>query len=190
MVRRLATLLSRAALALTTALSLALVACGGGSDATAPDPNPNPGQHEPTPQPQPQPQPEPQPQPDAGLPGSYGLILINNESKPGQLALLSDPDGTVIGLYRFDGSSSLTLNADHSYQLTMRLTDDKNTYLLLDEGHYQATPDGDRLSLTFMSAKTGGIYPGAGNAQGVAIKYDIGGDGIPDTVLGFVRIGG
>jgi len=41
-----------------------------------------------------------------------------------------------------------------------------------------------------MSAKTGGIYPGAGNAQGVVIKYDIDGDGVPDTILGFVRVGG
>jgi hypothetical protein len=72
----------------------------------------------------------------------------------------------------------------------MRLADDKNTYLLLDEGQYQATPDGDRLSLTFVSAKNAGVYPGAGNAEGVVIKYDIDGDGVPDTVLGFVRIGG
>ena len=189
MVRRLSLLLYRAVLGLTTALSLALVGCGGGSDATAPDP----GQHDPAPhpdpQPDPQPQPQPQPQPDAGVPGTYGLVLVNG-SKPGQMVLLSNPDGAAIGLYRFDAATSLTLSADHTYELTMRLADDKNTYLLHDTGNYEVTPNGEKLSLTFISQGDGGTYPGVSSGNGAVVDYDIDGDGTPETFLGFARIGG
>jgi hypothetical protein len=82
MVRRLSLLLCRAVFGLTTALSLALTGCGGGSDATAPDPEP--GRHDPAPHP------DPQPQPDAGVPGTYGLVLVNG-SQAGGMVLLSNP---------------------------------------------------------------------------------------------------
>jgi hypothetical protein len=187
MVRRVSLLLYRAVLGLTTALSLTLLGCGGGSDATAPDPDP--GHHVPDPGPDPQPQPQPQPDPDVGLAGTYGLVIINNGSKPGQMVLLSNPDGVAIGLYRFDAATSLTLTADGTYTLTMRLADDKNTYILHDDGQFESTPDGEQQSLTFESATEAGIYPGAANTEGLVIKYDIDGDGNPDTILGFARIG-
>jgi len=187
MVRRLSLLLCRTVLGLTTAFSLALTGCGGGGDATAPDPDP--GQHDPAPHPDPQPQPQPQPQPDAGVPGTYGLVLVNG-SQAGRMVLLSNPDGGAIGLFRFDAATSLTLSADHTYELTMRLADDKNTYLLHDTGNYEVTPTGEKLSLTFISQGAAGTYPGVSTGNGAVVDYDIDGDGTPETFLGFVRIGG
>ena len=183
MVRRFSLLLYRAVLGLTTALSLALTGCGGGGDATGPDPDP--GQHDPAPHPEPQ----PQPQPDAGVLGTYGLVLVNG-SQAGRVVLLSNPDGAAIGLFRFDAATSLTLSADHTYELTMRLADDKDTYLLHDTGDYEVTQDGEKLSLTFISQGAAGTYPGTSTGNGTVVDYDIDGDGTPETFLGFVRIGG
>jgi hypothetical protein len=185
MVRCLSFLLRRVSHLLAGALCIALLACGGGGDATAPDPNPP--QHDPAPDPNPPDQPPP---PSEGIVGTYALVVVN-DSKPGQMVLLSNPDGAAIGLYRFDASTTLSLTATQGYTLTMKLEDDKNSYLLEDQGDFKWTgTDNGLLSLTFESGRDGRTYPGLGKPAGVVIKYDMDGDGAPDTVLGFERVGG
>jgi hypothetical protein len=180
--------LRRAAQGIAVALCLTLAACSGGSDATAPDPNPDPGQHDPAPHPDPNPQPGPNPD-EGTLVGSYGLVTIN-DSKPGQMVLLSNPDGKAIGLYRFDASTTVSFDALGGYKLTMNLQDDKNNYEIFDEGDFKWHMQDNLIALTFESKRDGRTYQGVANPQAVAVKYDMDGDGTPDTVLGFARVGG
>jgi hypothetical protein len=186
MVRRISFLLHRAAHGLAAAVCIGLLACGGGGDATAPDPNPP--QHDPAPDPNPPDQPPP---PNEGIVGTYGLVVVN-DSKPGQMVLLSNPDGGAIGLYRFDASTTLSLTALGTYTVSMKLQDDKDNYEIYDEGEFKWSANGNLISLTFESARDGRKYPGMGSPAeaAVAIKYDMDGDGNPDTVLGFERVGG
>jgi hypothetical protein len=181
--------LYRAAQGIGVALCLALAACSGGGDATAPDPNPDPGQH-PAPNPDPNPNPQPNPNPDEGtLVGSYGLVSIN-DSKPGQMVLLSNPDGKAIGLYRFDAATTVSFDALGGYKLDVKLQDDKNNYEFYDEGDFKWHMQDNVIALTFESNRDGRTYQGFANPQAAVLKYDTDGDGTPDTVLGFARIGG
>jgi hypothetical protein len=171
-------------LALGLALALAMTACAGnGGDATAPDPDPTP--HEPGPGPH---DPEPVPGPDAGVQGHYVLTQINN-SQPGQLVTIANPDGTVIGLYRFDAATTLDMDALQTFDLRISYTDDKAQYQLPDEGEFkQAGPESEgALPLTFRSATYGDAFTGVVLQDIVAIKYDLDGDGEPETSFGFQR---
>jgi hypothetical protein len=166
------------------ALGLVLAACSGkGGDATAPEPDPAP--HEPAPAPH---DPGPVPGPDAGVQGHYVLAQINN-SQPGQLVTIANPDGTVIGLYRFDAATTLDMDALQTFDLRLRYTDDKAQYELPDEGEFkQAGPVSEgALPLTFTSAAYGDAFTGVVLQDIVAIKYDFDGDGEPDTSFGFQR---
>src|SRR5690349_12089956 len=87
-----------------TMVALSFACSGGGSGGTAPDlpgdPLPAPEQPGAGPGPtQPGPTPAPGPEQPAGIQGTYLLTQINN-SKPGQLVTVANPDGAVIGLYR------------------------------------------------------------------------------------------
>ena len=67
------------------------------------------------PGPQPGPTPEPptipeDPPAQGGIQGTYVLTQINN-SQPGQMVTVANPDGVVIGLYRFDAATTLTLDS-------------------------------------------------------------------------------
>jgi hypothetical protein len=165
--------------ALALALVLALGACGGGSgggDPTGPDVDPptqDPGVPAPTP----------------GVQGTYVLEQIN-ASQPGQLVTIANPDGLVIGLYRFE-ETTLTLDALQSFGLGLRYTDDKTRYALDDEGDFvQAGPVSQgALPLTFRSAVYGDSFTGVVLEDIVAIKYDFDGDGRPDTSFAFRRAG-
>src|SRR5262245_24584362 len=116
----------RFSLLVSAALCLALLACGGGGDALGPDvhhPDPgtpqepgnpgNPGTPDPG-----TPQIPNDPNPAPPVAGGYTLGLIN-EANPGQIVLLSNPDGSVIGLYRFVAASTLILDPLGGYTLTL-----------------------------------------------------------------------
>ena len=177
----------RLALAFGCALGLALAACGGGGgDATAPDPVP-PTQD---PGPTPNPTPDPTPGPNAGIQGTYVLEQIN-DSRPGQLVTIANPDGGVIGLYRFDAATTLTMDALQTFELSLRYTDDKSQYRLDDQGEFKgagpATAEG-ALPLAFTSAVYGDAFVGVALQGTVAIKYDFDGDGQAETSFGFRRV--
>jgi hypothetical protein len=110
--------------ALVLALALALAGCSGKSgDATGPDVEPPPNDPgTPTPN-------------HGGVQGSYVLEQIN-ESRPGQLVTISNPDGTVIGLYRFQ-PTTLIMDPLQTFALELRYTDDKTPGGIDDEGEFK-----------------------------------------------------
>jgi hypothetical protein len=160
--------------ALALAMVLGLAGCGGGGDTTAPDPEPptnDPGT----------------PDPNAGVQGSYLLESING-SKPGQLVTIANPDGKVIGLYRFE-ATTLTMDPLQTFAFGLRYTDDKTPSGIDDEGEFkQAGPvNQGALPLTFSSAIYDDSFTGVVLQDIVAIKYDFDGDGQADTSFGFRR---
>jgi hypothetical protein len=166
--------MSAAIRVLALAIVLGLVGCGGGSDTTAPDPGPttnDPGT----------------PDPNAGVQGSYLLESING-SKPGQLVTIANPDGKVIGLYRFE-ATTLTMDPLQTFAFGLRYTDDKTPSGIDDEGEFkQAGPvNQGALPLTFSSAIYDDSFTGVVLQDIVAIKYDFDGDGQADTSFGFRR---
>jgi len=175
------------------ALALTLLGCsGGGGDATAPDdpPGQNPA---PAPGPTPDPAPDPQPQDpgqNTGIAGSYTLVQINS-SKPGQLVTIANPDGVVIGLYRFDAATRLSLDALQTFDMNLQFTDDKSQFELRDAGEFkQAGSAGGSLALTFTSTTYDDAFSAIATDGVVAINYDLDGDGQADTVFAFQRVGG
>ncbi len=156
-------------IAIVLALVLGLAGCSGGGDATAPDPEP--------------------PDPSPGIQGTYVLDQING-SPPGRLVTIANPDGLVIGLYRFE-ATTLSLDALQTFALQLRFTDDKTPFSLDDEGEFkQAGPVSQgAVPLTFSSAVYGDSFTGVVLEDIVAITYDVDGDGRPDTSFGFRRVG-
>ena len=182
---------------LASVLCLALVACSSGGDSTAPNGPPtdeppvvgpgNPG-HNPPPGPGPDqpppPPPPPPPAPDYDVTGTYGLTKIN-DSQPGQMVLLSNPGGNVIGLYRFDVSSALSMT-DQTWAFSIILTDEKNVYQIDNQGTF--TRSGDRgEDVTFVSELDGKVFSGSATDGSMVFTYDLDGDGKPDTSLGFIK---
>jgi hypothetical protein len=176
---------------LALVLALALAGCSGGSrDATGPDPEPpapGPAPQPPAPEPQP-PAPVPAPNP-GGVQGTYVLAQIN-QSQPGQLVTIANPDGLVIGLYRFD-ATAMSMDALQTFALSLSYTDDKTQFSIEDAGEFkQAGPISREgaLPLTFYSDTYGDQFTGVVLNGVVAIKYDFDGDGQLDTSFGFQRI--
>ena len=188
---RLALYIRRVRYALACTLGLVLAACGGGSDTTAPTPDPIPHPQpapEPAPEPAPQPNPQPTPQP-ASIAGTYQLIQINN-SEPGQLVTIANPDGGVIGLYRFDTGTRLTVDAQDQFQLTFSYTDDKSGLGFGDMGHIaEVGRTGGSTALVFSSGIYGDTFQGIAVDGVIMISYDFDGDGRMDTSFGFQRVG-
>lgn len=180
----------RFAYALACALALTLSACSGGGDSTAPDDGPIVQDPGPGNGPGPQ-QPDPQdPGQNTGIAGTYVLVQINN-SKPGQLVTIANPDGVVIGLYRFHDATSLSLDPLQTFALDLRYTDDKTELELQDAGEFkQGGSAGGSLALTFTSATYGDAFSAIATDGVVAINYDFDGDGQADTVFAFQRVGG
>jgi hypothetical protein len=169
------------------ALGLTLAACSGGHNGpTAPDPGPTP---DPAPIPDPIPTPTPNPQPNGGIQGSYALERIN-DGEPGQLITIANPDGSVVGLYRFH-ASTLDIDALQTFALRLAYTDDKTEYELLDDGEYKpAGPiDGGAMPLTFYSDTYGDRFAAVATEGFVLIHYDFDGDGVLETEFGFRRVG-
>jgi hypothetical protein len=118
------------------ALALALAGCSGGAGGTtAPEPDTPAPPAQPTPPPPPPASGPVDPAPNPGVQGSYVLAQINN-SQPGQLVTIANPDGMVIGLYRFE-ATTLTLDALQTFELALRYTDDKALYGIEDEGEFK-----------------------------------------------------
>ena len=166
-----------AAKVFAAALAVVLAGCSGGSGgATGPDPEP--------------PVQEPEiPAPNSGVQGSYVLEQING-SEPGQLVTIANPDGRVVGLYRFE-ATTLSLDPLQAFELRLRYTDDKTPSGIDDAGEFkQAGPISQgALPLTFSSAVYGDSFTGVMLEDIVAIKYDFDGDGQPETSFGFRRAG-
>ena len=163
------------------ALALVLAGCSGKSGDTT-GPNPEPETNDPgTPAPN-----------QGGVAGSYRLEQINN-STPGQLVTLTNPDGQVIGLLRFDPASTLELDPKQAFHLALRYTDDKEALVIDDSGRYDpggpVSQDGT-LPLTFSSAFYGDEFSGAVQGNSVAIEYDFDGDGQLDTSFSFRLVPG
>ena len=173
----------RLALAVSYAIGLTLAACSGSDhhDPTGPDP-------EPIPDPAPTPVPDPIPAPPGGIQGTYQLERVN-DGNPGQLITIANPDGTVIGLYRFNGST-IALDALQTFSLHLNYTDDKSQYELMDEGEFkQAGPiQNQALPLTFYSGTYGDRFSAVATDGFVLIHYDFDGDGQLETEFGFRRV--
>ena len=163
------------------ALALAIAGCSG-SSGDAMSPNPEPPEHDPGPPPAPT---------QGGVQGSYVLEQING-SQLGQLVTISNPDGKVIGLYRFQ-PTTLIMDALQGFALELRYSDDQTPDGIDDEGEFkQAGPvatDG-ALPLTFSSATYGDKFTGVVLGNTVAIRYDFDGDGQLDTSFGFRLVPG
>lgn len=205
MSRRLSLYTRRVPYALVCALGLALAACSGGSDTTAPTPDPIPHPQpgpEPAPQPAPDPQPAPQPAPDpqpapqptpapqsGNIAGSYQLIQINN-SQPGQLVTITNPDGHVAGLYRFNAGTQLSIDAQGQFAVTYSYSDDKSDLGYDDQGQIQQVGEtGGSIALLFGSAVYHDQWQGIAVDGVVMFTYDFDGDGQPETTFGFQRVG-
>ena len=156
---------------------LTLLACSGGKDATGPDQNPggDPGDgHQ-------------NPPPAGDVSGIYVLANVN-DNNPGQTVTLSNPDGSVIGIYRFDPLSKLTLNADKTWSLSLTYEDNGQSQEFEDEGTY--SPDETQEDgFVFRSTRFGEEFYCLAK-QGVAlIGYDFDADGKTDTIFAFGRLG-
>jgi len=165
------------------ALAIALAGCSGKS-GDAMGPNPEPPTNDPGPPTPPAPN-------QGGVQGSYVLEQING-SRPGQLVTISNPDGTVDGLYRFQ-PTTLIMDPLQSFQLEIRYGDDVVLGGIDDEGEFkQAGPRATNgaLPLTFSSATYGDKFTGVVQGDFVAIKYDFNGDGQLDTSFGFRLVPG
>ena len=113
------------------ALALALAGCSG-SSGDAMSPNPEPPEHDPGP---------PAPT-QGGVQGSYVLEQING-SRLGQLVTISNPDGEVIGLYRFQ-PTTLLMDGLQNFTLELRYSDDQTPENVLSH-HRPATARSGRF---------------------------------------------
>lgn len=171
------------------ALVLLLACSGGDANGPSPDiPNDPPAQPHPNPPPTPTPPPADQPPPPDQPPaddfsGVYTLTRVN-QGFPGQLITVANPDGIVVGLYRFDEGSTLALRADGTWSMSLQYSDDKVNFLIDDEGQFIHN-GGDLL---FASEVYGDQFPGSGQPGAVAIGYDLDGNGETDLILGFARM--
>ncbi|HYC33108.1 MAG TPA: hypothetical protein VEB59_12540 [Gemmatimonadales bacterium] len=173
-------------------LALIVAACSGDGDVTGPDPAPHDPQvpQQPLPGPQPVPQdPGPEdPPPPPIVAGGYTLVRIN-ASEPGQLVTIANPDGIVVGLYRFT-ASTMEIDPLQTWALELRYTDDKSDLGISDAGDMTWATDEQGILLHFDSEVYGDSFTGrAGNGL-VAIRYDFDGDGTAETTFTFARIGG
>jgi hypothetical protein len=190
MVHRVTRRLRCAALGLPAVLALTLPACAGGKDVTAPDfdpphEDPAPLPHEPAPPPPP---PPPPPQQQPSVAGTYALATING-STPGQLVSIANPDGILIGLYRFQAGSSMRVDALQRWSLQLDFSDDKQSFVIGDEGDLVWSAGDEGIALHFRSATYGDAFEGLARNGLLTLEYDFDGDGRPDTVFGFARTG-
>ena len=181
--------------ALACALGLVLAACSGSSGDLAAPNDPGPPQGPPPTQPPPNQPPPDQPpaqQPPTqspGITGTYVLTQINN-SQPGQMVTITNPDGKVFGIYRFDATTQLTLDALQTFELQLRYRDEKGQYGYDDHGEFKSPGEVDgTLALSFTSADYDDAFTGIAVDGVVVIEYDFDGDGQIDTTFGFQRVG-
>ena len=107
------------------------------------------------------------------------------------MVTVANPDGTVIGLYRFDAGTQLALDALQTFSLQLRYTDDKEDFGIDDQGEFKSPGQVEgTLALTFYSKVYGDQFQGVAADGAIAFKYDFDGDGQTDTVFRFQRVGG
>jgi hypothetical protein len=182
----------RAVHGLANALCLVLLACAGGDtngpDLGPPDNDPPAGPGNPGPG---DPPGNPGPTQPGIIAGTYALTSING-SAPGLLVTVANPDGTVIGLYRFQESTTLVLDPLGGFSLSIAYEDEKGVYSITDEGDYKWTgTDGGVSQLSFQSETWGDAFDGAAAPDlSAAIRYDFDGDGRAETVFGFQQVTG
>ena len=171
------------------ALGLVLAGCSGkGGDTTAPDPDPAAARAGTGAQHDPDPAPGPTPDPTRGRPGQLRPEQINN-SQPGQLVTIANPDGTVIGLYRFDAAD----DAGHGRASDLRppapLHGRQGAVRAAGRGRVQAGRPrvGGRTPSHVHLGHLDDAFTGVVLGDIVAIKYDFDGDGEAETSFGFQR---
>jgi hypothetical protein len=160
------------------ALLLALAACSGGKDATGPDQNPGgdpPGNGQ-------------NPPPAGDVSGVYVLANVN-DANPGQAVTLANPDGSVIGIFRFDPRHSrLELNADGTWNFSLAYDDNGQTRQAEDEGTW--SPDETQQDgYVFKSDRYGDEFHCLAKLGVALIGYDFDGNGRIDTYFAFGRLG-
>lgn len=184
-----------AAHGLVGALTVVLLACSGSGDATGPDPidpgpgpvNPGPGPVDPGPGPV---EPGPGPTEPGIIAGTYVITAING-SRPELMVSLANPDGNLIGIYRFQPTTTLVLDPMGGYSLSLEYSDEKGTYVLGDEGEYKWVGANGGVILSFDSETWGDSFDGAAAHNGAAmIRYDFDGDGRVDTTFEFQQVTG
>lgn len=76
----------------------------------------------------------------------------------------------------------------HTWAFSIILSDDKNVYQIVNQGIF--TRFGDQgEGLTFESTVDGKVFRGLATDGSILLTYDLDGDGVADTVLGFIRKG-
>lgn len=96
----------------------------------------------------------------------------------------------MIGLYRLDVNTQLSLDALQTFDLQIRCCDDKDSYGLDAKGVQALRSDRGRSGGNVHSAVYGDFFVGVATQGIVSIKYDFDGEGQLDTVLSFQRVGG
>lgn len=189
----------RAAHGLAGAFCAALLACSGASGGpTAPDGPPDDGPTAPVPDPAPDPIPVPVP-PDTDPPGdtpdptqpgnvtgAYMLIRIN-DSEPGRVVTLANPDGSVIGLYRFHENTFLGLTAEQTWTLSIHFADERGEHHIEDKGSFTRHGQGG-IELAFQSEIFGDAFHGVAADGYSLIQYDMDANGTADTFFIFGRL--
>ena len=144
---------------------LTLPACSGSDDIAGPgDPGPQ--------------------LPDFTFAGHYLLSSIG-EGRPGQVIRIANPDGSVVGLYRFL-YGTLDLNPSGGYSVYLEYEDETRTYVLEDEGQYTWHSVDGGVWLDLSSDTYDDDFDGAATREGAAaIDYDLDGSGEAETRFGF-----
>jgi hypothetical protein len=130
----------------------------------------------------------PAPEP-ASIAGTYQLIQINN-SQPGQLVTITNPNGHVAGLYRFNAGTRLTVDAQDGFELTFSYTDDKSSLGYGDMGTVEQVGEtGGSTALVFSSGIYGASFQGIAVDGVIMFSYDFDGDGQAETTFSFQLVG-
>jgi hypothetical protein len=125
-------------------------------------------------------------QPADNITGTYVLTRIN-DSQPGQMVTLANPDGRVIGLYRFQENTILGLTEQQTWTLSIHFADERGDHHIEDRGSFTRHGEGG-IELAFGSESFGDAFHGAADDGFALIQYDMDGDGAADTFLMFGRI--
>jgi hypothetical protein len=103
---------------------------------------------------------------------------------------ITDPNGNVTGLYRFNAATQLTVDAENHFSLTFSYTDDKSELGYGDQGQIlELGETGGSTALLFGSFDYHDQFQGIAVDGVIMFSYDFDGDGATETSFGFQRIG-
>jgi hypothetical protein len=103
------------------------------------------------------------------------------------MVTLANPDGRVIGLYRFQENTILGLTEQQTWTLSIHFADERGDHHIEDRGSFTRHGEGG-IELAFGSESFGDAFHGAADDGFALIQYDMDGDGAADTFLMFGRI--